>query len=363
MSPLFNPIRRVFSNPSLVALMVFSFTLGLLFYFLGRWLLPFVISVIIAYFLDEIIQKFERIGVRRMPALVFVFILFATAIAYLLMVVLPMIVNQAKNLVRVLPHYLSIGHDKLMILPEKFPSFFNQEAIDGLILAISSNLTSYSQEFVAGNRIFASVIALTTAVVLGVLIPVMVFFLLKDKKQILAWLSHFMPSNRQIIYDVWREIDRQIGNYIRGKIVEILVIWALSFICFALFGLQYSLLLSLMVGLSVLIPFVGATLVTIPVLVVAYMQFGLSSHFYWLTVCYFLLQIIDGNVIVPLIFSEAVSIHPVAIIVAVLVFGGIWGFWGVFFAIPLATVVKALLEAWWRYKDRAHHELEEEHLL
>jgi perM family permease len=115
-----------------------------------------------------------------------------------------------------------------------------------------------------------------------------------------------------------------------------------------------------MVGLSVLIPYIGATIVTIPVLVVAYMQYGLTGDFYWVIGLYFVVQILDGNVIVPLIFSEAVNIHPVAIIIAVLVFGGLWGFWGIFFAIPLATVVKAVMEAWRRYQKKGGDEGEAE---
>ncbi len=94
------------------------------------------------------------------------------------------------------------------------------------------------------------------------------------------------------------------------------------------------------------IPFVGAAVVTLPVAMVAYFQWGWSSEFIYLMLAYTAIQALDGNVLVPLLFSEAVNLHPVAIILAVLVFGGLWGFWGVFFAIPLATLVKAILYAW-----------------
>ena len=91
-------------------------------------------------------------------------------------------------------------------------------------------------------------------------------------------------------------------------------------------------------------------MVTIPVAAVAYFQWGLSSDFYWVIAAYLVIQALDGNALVPLLFSEVVNLHPIAIIVAILVFGGLWGFWGVFFAIPLATVVQAVLKAW---PDRA----------
>ena len=193
-----------------------------------------------------------------------------------------------------------------------------------------------------------------------ILVPLLIFFFLKDKKLIMGWLGRFLPKRREIIQDVWYEVDIQIGNYIRGKFSEILVVWLLTFIPLHIFNLQYSLLLSFMVGLSVLIPYIGATVVTIPVLVVAYMQYGLTGDFYWVVGLYFVVQILDGNVIVPLIFSEAVNIHPVALIIAVLVFGGLWGFWGIFFAIPLATVVKAVMEAWRRYQQKGGDEGEAE---
>jgi len=105
-------------------------------------------------------------------------------------------------------------------------------------------------------------------------------------------------------------------------------------------------LLGLAVGLSVIIPYIGAALVTLPVVAVGFFQWGLVSEFYWLCVVYLIIQALDGNLLVPLLFSEAVNLHPVAIILAVLFFGGIWGLWGVFFAIPLATVIKAIINAW-----------------
>lgn len=95
-----------------------------------------------------------------------------------------------------------------------------------------------------------------------------------------------------------------------------------------------------------IIPYIGAVAVTFPVAFAGYGQWGWGPDFAWFMVAYAVIQGLDGNLLVPLLFSEAVNLHPVAIILAVLVFGGLWGFWGVFFAIPLATLVKALLNAW-----------------
>ena len=85
---------------------------------------------------------------------------------------------------------------------------------------------------------------------------------------------------------------------------------------------------------------------TIPIALIAFFQWGLTAQFGYLLLAYQVIQILDGNVLVPVLFSEVVNIHPLAIIIAVVFFGGIWGIWGVFFAIPLATVVQAILNTW-----------------
>ncbi|MBT7108460.1 MAG: AI-2E family transporter, partial [Methylococcales bacterium] len=198
----------------------------------------------------------------------------------------------------------------------------------------------------------ASLVSVVTAVIFLILLPVVVFFLLKDKVKILVWFGRFLPEERLLSLRVWKEVDIQIGRYIRGKFFEVLLLWTASFLTFSVIGLNYSMLLAVFMGLSVIIPYVGATLVTVPVLGVALFQWGFSSEFIYAAVAYSIIQAIDGVVLVPLLFSEAVNIHPIAIIVAILFFGGIWGMWGVFFAIPLATVVQAVLTAWPKVKDQ-----------
>ena len=145
---------------------------------------------------------------------------------------------------------------------------------------------------------------------------------------------------------IWEEMNQQVANYVRGKAVEILVVGSVSYVAFIILGLNYAALLAVLVGFSVVIPYIGAAVVTLPIAMIGYVQWGWSSEFMTLMVVYGVIQALDGNVLVPLLFSETVNLHPVAIILAVLVFGGIWGVWGVFFAIPLATLIKAILNAW-----------------
>lgn len=351
MTPIWKPLQRIFNNPSLMTLLIFGSTLWLAFYFAGRWLMPVIIAIVIAYLLEGLIQKLESWNMRRIFAVCLVFFAFFAILTFTLIALLPTLIDQAKSFATSLPAYLSTFQQHLHVLPERFPQFFNDADIASLIQNINNIIADASRNIFSG-QIFATIGVFFSLAVYAVLIPILIFFFLKDKTIILKWLGQFLPENRQIITEIWTEVDQQIGNYIRGKFFEIIIVWFSCFITFYFFGLQYPLLLSFVVGLSVLIPYIGAAAATLPVLVVAYMQFGFTSTFWWLIIIYTIIQLIDGNVIVPLIFSEAVNIHPIALIIAVLIFGGLWGFWGVFFAIPLATLVKAIMKAWQKYEPR-----------
>ncbi|MBC2743853.1 MAG: AI-2E family transporter, partial [Desulfosarcina sp.] len=174
----------------------------------------------------------------------------------------------------------------------------------------------------------------------------MVFFLLKDKKMILDWGRRFLPDNMDLTESVWQEANVQVTNYIRGKGWELLIIWGTSYAVFKALGLQFALLISLFVGLSVIIPYIGVTVMGFVMALVAFFQWGWSGEFASAMITYTVIQILDGNLLAPLLLSGVVNLHPVAIVVAVLLFGGLWGLWGLFFAVPLATLANAVIKAW-----------------
>jgi len=236
------------------------------------------------------------------------------------------------------------GQGLLMKLPQQYPDIFTEEAITQVIVASRTAISAVGQTILSFS--LSSIPVIITVLVYLILVPLMIFFILKDKEDIMHWLARFLPSEKNLILSLWEEMDSQIGNYIRGKVYEIIIVYLAAYLLFRIFGLNYASLLAIVVGLSVIIPYIGATFVTIPVALVAYFQWGIGSDFYWLVIWYFVLQILDGNALVPILVGDVVKLHPIAIIVSILVFGGLWGFWGVFFAIPLATLVKALIYAW-----------------
>jgi putative permease len=344
MNLITNWFRRHFSDPQVVILVVFLIIGSVVVIFFGKMLAPVLASVVIAYLLQGPVGALERHRAPRLVAVLLVFLTFLVFFLFLLLGLLPVIWQQVEQLFQQLPAMISWCQQTLLRLPERYPDFISEQQVMDVIDVLRKELTSLGQRILSLS--IASVRVLIWILVYTFLMPLLVFFLLKDKERILRWLTTFMPEDRSLATEVWQEVDQQIGNYVRGKFWEILIVWSVSFVTFTILRLQFAMLISLFVGLSVLIPYIGAVSMAIPVALVAYFQWGLSSQFGYVVAAYVVIQILDGNVLVTLLFSEVVNIHPVAIIAAVLVFGGTFGFWGVFFAIPLATLVHAILKAW-----------------
>lgn len=231
-----------------------------------------------------------------------------------------------------------------MLLPEYYPSLFTEQQVDELVRSARGEFAALGQTILSYG--IASIPRVVSLIIFVVLVPILVFFVLKDRDELIRWTTNFLPRNRPLMIKIWQEMDLQLSNYILGKVLEIFVVGSATYLVFRIIGIDYTMLLSVLVGLSVVIPYIGATVVTIPVLAVSYVQWGISGEFYTVAIAYMIIQIVDGNVLAPIIFSETNSLHPIAVIAAVLVFGSIWGIAGVFFAIPLATFVKAIINAW-----------------
>nr|NIP16720.1 AI-2E family transporter [Xanthomonadales bacterium]NIX11510.1 AI-2E family transporter [Xanthomonadales bacterium] len=283
-------------------------------------------------------------GMARLPAVVLVFLFFMAILFFLLFGLVPMLSAQLTQLVQQFPNYISQGQALLEQLPERYPQLVSEQQIETIIANLGSELAGLGQQVLSWS--LASAASVFGLLIFLVLMPVLVFFFLKDKEALMAWFVGYLPRERYLASSVWADVEGQIANYVRGKVGEIVIVGAVSYVTFVALGLQYSALLATLVGFSVLIPYIGAAVITLPIALVAFFQWGWGWDFGQVMIAYAVIQALDGNVLVPLLFSEVVNLHPVAIIVAILVFGGLWGFWGVFFAIPLATLVQAVLKAW-----------------
>jgi putative permease len=336
--------QRYFTDPQTV---IFAFILiigFLLIVVMNAHLMPILIGIIIAYLFEGLVVRMGQINLNRSIAASFATALILTAIVLTLFVLLPLLSKQLSELIREMPLMLGEGQQLLSQLPQQYPDYVSTRQVEELLAFVRAEVTTLGQRVVSLS--LASVVGVITFFVYLILLPLMVFFFLKDKELILGWLGGFLPDERRLVREVWADLDIKIASYVRGKFLEILIIWITSFIAFSLMGLNYAMLVSLLVGISVIVPYVGATVVTIPVALIAFSQWGVTSEFGWLLVIYGVIQFLDGNLLVPLLFSEVVNLHPIAIIVSVVFFGSLWGIWGVFFAIPLATFIQAVIKAW-----------------
>ncbi|MGM0693638.1 MAG: AI-2E family transporter [Pseudomonadota bacterium] len=333
----------------LLVVLVLGFTAVILF---GRMLAPFLIALVVAFLLQGPVSWLER---RRMPRLLAVFVVFLAFIGVLLalaFILMPLIWNQLVGLVQEAPRMFASGQKLLDDLQARYPNLVTPDQMQNWIDVAGREVTQLGQR--ALTLSLASLGNVLTLIVYLILVPILVFFMLKDSERLVGFTTSLLPQRRELMTRIWEEMDDQIANYVRGKFIEIIIVGGVAFFTFAYFGLPYTALLSVVVGLSVLVPYIGAAVTTLPVAAVAGFHFGLTDEFLYVLVAYGVLQALDGNVLSPILFSEAVNIHPVSIILAILFFGGIWGFWGVFFAIPLATLLKALVYAWPRGIEQRH---------
>jgi len=336
-------LDKFFFNEETVYFALFLVGTFLLLFFFGGILLPILVSLIIAFLLNGLVQALENLRFPRWLSLTTSLMIFF-ALYTSLFLILPSIGSQINSLIQSLPNIVESLQQVLSNLASSYPEFFSEEEIPNIFLNLSSqinNLLAQALGQIAGTISFAF-----NALIYAILIPLMVFFFVKDKKTLLPLISFFAPEEKGLMDSIFREMNDQLYNYVTGKLIEIFIVSAVSYLVFSLLGLPYTFLLALLVGLSVMIPFFGAILVTVPIVLVGIYEWGISQEFYWLLGLYLLIQVLDGNFLVPFLFSARNKLHPVLIVISVLFFGGIWGFWGLFFAIPLATFVKAVINSW-----------------
>ena len=346
-------VERYFSDEEALILLVVLVTGFAAIILFGRMLAPFFTALVIAFLLQGVVSALTRRGLPHLLAVIMVFLAFISVLLTLAFILMPLIWNQLVGLVQETPRMFASGQGWLDELQARYPNIITPDQIQNWIGVASREISQLGQR--ALTLSLASLGNIMAVIIYLVLVPILVFFMLKDRDVLVGFMLSLLPQKRTLLSRIWREMDDQIANYIRGKFIEIIIVGTVTFFTFAFFGLPYTALLAVLVGFSVLVPYIGAAVATLPVAAGAGFHFGISEEFVYVLVAYGVIQALDGNVLAPVLFSETNNIHPVSIIVAVLFFGGIWGFWGIFFAIPLATLLKALVYAW----PRSMHEREE----
>jgi putative permease len=341
--------KRCFSDPEAVTLFLFLVSVLFLIQMFGATLEPILVSVVLAYLLDPLVKGLERSKMPHWLAVSIVFLVFIGAVVLFLVVLVPLLWRQVIALGHEIPSVLPKVQEYVNTISQKHPDLLSANQLQNIVTGIKSDAAH------VGRIIFSyslSSISIGFAFIMYlILVPTIVFFILKDRDSILNWFRGYMPGHSSLIRRVWKDVHLQIASYVRGRVIEIILVSIVTWVVFAVLGLHYGTLLAVATGISVIVPYIGIVLVIIPVVIVALLQWGLGLHFAYLIISFLVICTLDAYVLVPKLFSGILNLSPVVIIVSVLIFGSIWGFWGVFLAIPLAAVIKAVLDAWPRSKS------------
>ena len=310
--------------------------------YLGKALAPFFASVIIAYLLDGLVRLLERRRIPRIVGATLVFSLFFLSVLGIFILLMPLITKQLTQLLSEVPTMVTESQHLIASLQQRYFSGAETQYLQKVIPRLAERLEAFVGSLAGKTLMYIpDILGLTIYLVL---VPFLVFFLLKDKKEILKWLRQFVPNSSELLFSVLVDVDRQIGNLLRGKSLEIIIMTVATWAVFWFLGSQYAVLLGILTGLSTIVPYIGVAVVTIPVLALAYVQWGWGVELLKMGIAYGVLQIIDGNILAPVILGSSVRVHPAAIVFAILACGALWGFWGVLFAIPIVSLIKSLID-------------------
>lgn len=354
-----NWYKNLLSDPNSATFFLIMLFMVLIVYFLGDVLAPIFMALGVSYVLEVPIKYLEKKKIlkRSFSTCIFMMLFFGFLI-FVAISVIPNLVSQFNDLLKNVPSYVEKFTNYISEKSKEYPEIFQHFDITAISSQIGSKLAKFSTDFVQRNLV-DYLMNITSFLLYLIIVPLMSFFMLKDKFILLSGLKGIFPSNLKLATDMWNKMNVQLMNYVSGKFMHICIIAAVNFIAFTIMGLNYASLLGFSVGISVLIPYVGAAIVSVPIVAVAFLQFGATSTLLVVLAVYVVIQILDGNVLTPLLFSEKMKLHPFIILSSVLVFGSLWGFWGVFFAIPLATFIKTIFTNWprGRYIDEDQQDI------
>ena len=189
--------KRTFADPQVVILGLFLLVGFAVVFGLGRYLAPVFASIVIAYLLEAVVMRLERLVMPRLAAVFVVFVFFLATLFFLLFGLVPMLSRQLTALIQQFPNYISQGQDLLQQLPERYPQMVSEQQIDKIIADVGSELAGLGQQLLSWS--LASVASVLGLLIFLVLMPVLVFFFLKDKQGLIQWFVGYLPKERHLV--------------------------------------------------------------------------------------------------------------------------------------------------------------------
>lgn len=310
-------------------------------WFLGDVLLPFVIGGAIAYFIDPVADRLERMGLSRAAATGLITISAIVLFIVLSLLVIPTLISQLLDLFQVMPQLMQ---DLQTFLNEKFPSLLNEKsALRSTLVAIGETIQSRGGELL--NSVLSSAASLINVVVLLVIVPVVSAYLLLDWDRMIAGIDDLLPRDHApVIRQIASDIDKTLSSFVRGMGTVCLILGTYYAISLMLVGLNFGLAVGFIAGLVTFIPYLGA-------LIGGALAIGLALFQFWgdwtsiglVAVIFVIGQMFEGNYLTPKLVGNSVGLHPVWLLLALSVFGALFGIVGMLVAVPVAAALGVVM--------------------
>lgn len=316
---------------------IVTVVLCLALWFLGDVLLPFIVGGAIAYMMDPVADRLERLKFSRVMATTTISLIAVLVIIPVLIFVVREVTEQLAALLKAAPTYLSSLYTYLV---ERFPTLLDEtSAIGKAISGVGSTLQERGTELV--QTVFSSALGVINAAVFVVVVPVVAFYLLLDWDNMIARIDALLPRDHApVIRQLATEIDNTLASFVRGQLTVCAILGTFYAVALMSVGLQFGLVVGVLAGLITFIPYVGALVGGVLAIGLALFQFWAEPQ--WIVavaVIFAFGQFLEGNILTPKLVGESVGLHPVWLLFALSAFGALFGFVGMLVAVPVAAII------------------------
>lgn len=311
--------------------------LALLLWFLGNVLLPFVLGAAIAYFIDPVADRLEAMGLSRAAATALITFLSILLFIVLVLAVLPTLIAQMVDLVGIMPE---LFRDLRSFISQRFPSLLDEGSSAHQALASFGDMLN-EKGLDLLQTVLGSAASALNVVFLLVIAPVVAVYLLLDWDRMIARIDELLPRDHApVIRRLAGEIDRTLASFVRGMGTVCVILGTYYAVALMVVGLQFGLVIGALAGLVTFIPYLGAMMGGALAIGLALFQFwGDWASIAMVAAIFFAGQIVEGNFLTPKLVGDSVGLHPVWLLLALSVFGALFGFVGMLVAVPVAAAL------------------------
>jgi predicted PurR-regulated permease PerM len=320
--------------------------LALFLYIFSSILLPFVAGLVLAYFLDPVADRLERLGLSRLLATIVILVLFIVTFALLLVILVPVLASQMSDFIARLPSYVARLQELIANRDSQWLKDFIgvdasviRNSLDSLLQQGAGFLTTLLQSIWSSGKTLIDVVALF------VVTPVVAFYMLLDWDRMVSKVDNLVPREHvQTVRAIARDMNKAIAGFVRGQGTVCLLLGIIYAVGLTVVGLNFGLLIGLFAGLISFIPYVGSLVGLLVALGVGLVQFWPEwGHILGVAIAFGIGQFIEGNILQPKLVGSSVGLHPVWLMFALFAFGSLMGFTGMLIAVPTAAAIGVLV--------------------